>query len=204
MQGATTAAAVQHPTPAPPNRQQLHPPAWLHLLRWGCFVVSVALAIGALALQDQQLSGIDTTYEGSVQQYVGRAITIKYCLLSSSTSASDDVRCSFAFAVAAVGVALALLWSWLQALRRNPFRYPAARLADLLLCVTWLAWWVTSAVLLSVWTDAANKAGSFLAPARNARNGLCVMAWAQVLLVAALVVTAGLLYSARSQPMFDK
>lgn len=50
----------------------------------------------------------------------------------------------------------------------------------------------------------ANKAGSFLSGAKDARNGLCVMAWLEFLLVAVLTCTAGLLYSKKCQATFDK
>lgn len=91
-----------------------------------------------------------------------------------------------------------------QTLRRNPFKHPKAKLADVVLCCTWLAWWLAAAIVLCVWADQANSAGSFLEPGRNARNGLCVMAWVQFLLVAALTATAGLLFSKKCQSVFDK
>lgn len=92
----------------------------------------------------------------------------------------------------------------MQTLRRNPFRHPSARLADVVLCMVWLLFWLAAAVALCVWTDSANKVGSFLSSARNARNGLCVMAWAEFLLVALLTATAGLLYTKKCQSVFDK
>lgn len=90
-----------------------------------------------------------------------------------------------------------------QTLRRNPFKHPKTKLADVVLCLTWLAFWLAAAIVLCVWADQANKAGSFLDPGKDARNGLCVMAWVQFLLVAALTATAGLLYSKKCQQVFD-
>jgi hypothetical protein len=53
-------------------------------------------------------------YDGKVEQYQGRQIKIQYCLFSPSTEASVESRCNFAFATAAVGLALAFIWSYLQ------------------------------------------------------------------------------------------
>lgn len=92
----------------------------------------------------------------------------------------------------------------LQSLRRNPFRHPSVKLADLVLCAVWLCFWCAAAVVLCIWTDRANRVGSFLDPAKNARNGFCVMAWLEFLLVAFLTSTAGLLYTSKCQAVFDK
>lgn len=59
-------------------------------------------------------------------------------------------------------------------------------------------------MVLCVWTDQANKAGSFLSSAKDARNGFCVMAWLEFLLVGVLTATAGLLFSPKCQNVFDK
>jgi hypothetical protein len=89
-------------------------------------------------------------------------------------------------------------------MRRNPFKHPRAKLADLVLCTIWALFWMAAAIVLCVWADQANKVGSFLESARNARNGLCVMAWVEFLLVAVLTITAGLLFSKKCQQTFDK
>jgi hypothetical protein len=91
----------------------------------------------------------------------------------------------------------------LQTMRRNVFKHPKAKLADLVLCSAWLLFWLAAGIILCVWTDRANKAGSFLSPAKTARNGFCVMAWTQFLLVALLTGTAALLYTSTCQLVFD-
>jgi hypothetical protein len=92
----------------------------------------------------------------------------------------------------------------MQTLRRNPFKHPKAKLADLVVTGIWLLLWLATAIVLCVWADAANKAGSFLKPATNARNGLCVMAWLEFLLVALLTASAGLLFTKKCQSVFNK
>lgn len=98
---------------------------------------------------------------------------------------------------------LCVCWC-LQTLRRNPFKHPKAKLADLVVTGIWLLLWLATAIVLCVWADAANKAGSFLKPATNARNGLCVMAWLEFLLVALLTASAGLLFTKKCQSVFTK
>jgi hypothetical protein len=66
-----------------------------------------------------------------------------------------------------------------------------------------MLFWLAAGIILCVWTDRANKAGSFLSSAKDARNGFCVMAWLQFLLVAVLTGTAGLLYTRKCQSVFD-
>jgi hypothetical protein len=90
-------------------------------------------------------------------------------------------------------------------LRRNPFKHPSARRADLVLCAVWLAWWVACAIVLCAWADQANKAGSFLGSTGKAqRNGLATMAWIMFLFVALLTGTAALMVSESCQALFDK
>lgn len=98
---------------------------------------------------------------------------------------------------------LLLPFSIMQALRHNPFKHPAVRTVDVALCTVWLLLWGVAAVVLCVWTDSANKAGSFLTSAKHARNGLCVLAWVEFLLVALLTATAALLFSKKCQQVFD-
>jgi hypothetical protein len=92
----------------------------------------------------------------------------------------------------------------LQTMRRNPFKHPKAKLADLVLSTTWALFWMAAAIVLCVWADQANKVGSFLSSGRDARNGLCVMAWVEFLLVAVLTVSAGILFSKKCPQTFDK
>lgn len=103
------------------------PPTGFRIARWSLFAATVAISIGMLALLDQRLSGIPWVYDGKVEQYQGRQIKIQYCLFSPSTEASVESRCNFAFATAAVGLALAFIWSYLQvvllALCQNPFMH---------------------------------------------------------------------------------
>jgi hypothetical protein len=91
-----------------------------------------------------------------------------------------------------------------QTLRRNPFKHPKAKLADLVVTLIWLLLWLATAIVLCVWADAANRAGSFLKPATSARNGLCVMAWLEFLLVSLLTASAGLLFTKKCQSVFNK
>jgi hypothetical protein len=90
----------------------------------------------------------------------------------------------------------------LQTMRRNVFKHPKAKLADLVLCTAWMLFWLAAGIILCIWTDRANKAGSFLSSAKDARNGFCVMAWLQFLFVALLTGTAGLLYMSKCQSVF--
>lgn len=179
-------------------------PLWFRLLRWAAFSATVGIAIGMLALMDQQLTGISWVYDGTLTQYQGRNIRIQYCMFSSSTDQSNDKRCNFGFAVASVSLVLSFIWSYLQSLRRNPFRHPSVKLADLVLCAVWLCFWCAAAVVLCIWTNSANRVGSFLDSATNARNGFCVMAWVEFLLVAFLISTAALLYTSKCQAVFEK
>lgn len=89
----------------------------------------------------------------------------------------------------------------MQALRRNPFRHPKSKHADLVLCLLGLSWWIASAVVLSVWADAANRGGL---PSKDWRNGACVLAWAQVIFWTGLAATSALLITAKSQGLFNK
>jgi hypothetical protein len=90
----------------------------------------VALAIGMLALINQHLTSIPSTYQGSMLEYVGRPIAIQYCLLSSSTAESQESRCGFALAAVSISLALSLMWSYMQVRRE---RSAAAVLHGLLL-----------------------------------------------------------------------
>ena len=74
----------------------------------------VGIAIGMLALMNQQLTGISWVYDGKMTQYVGRDIRVQYCMLSSSTDVENKVRCNFGFAVASVSLVLSFIWSSLQ------------------------------------------------------------------------------------------
>lgn len=82
-------------------------------------VLQVAIAIGMLALMDQQLTGISWVYDGTLTQYHGRNIRIQYCMFSSSTDESIDSRCNFGFAVASVSLVLSFIWSYLQVRLRH-------------------------------------------------------------------------------------
>lgn len=88
-------------------------------------------------------------------------------------------------------------------MRRNVFKHPKAKLADLALCTAWMLFWLAAGIILCVWTDRANKAGSFVSSARDERNGFCAMAWLQFLLTAVLTGTAALLYTRKCQSVFD-
>ncbi|KAF8071035.1 hypothetical protein HT031_001117 [Scenedesmus sp. PABB004] len=206
---AAAAAAPPLPAAVPPLPAAVPPlpgptrlPRAFTAARWSFFCATVALAIGALALIDQRLMGLPFTYDGPNAKFAGRHVTIAWCLLSPSLAGeSVDSRCGFSLAAAAVSLALSLVWSYVQVLRRNPFKHKRARLADLALAVLGCVWWAVVAALLCVWTDRANRGGVMRA---SWRNGLCCIAWAAWLAFVGLAATSALLVSAKSQGLFDK
>jgi hypothetical protein len=122
-------------------------------------------------------------------------------MLSTTPSAVAPSHCRFAFAAASVGLALSLIWTYIQGLRRNPYKHKNARIADLVLCLLATGWWVACSIILCIWTHAANTNGLLRA---DWRNGLCVLAWAEALFFAYLTATSALLVTVKSQKLFDK
>ncbi|WIA31899.1 hypothetical protein OEZ86_002760 [Tetradesmus obliquus] len=183
---------------APPMHK---PPGTFTACRWFFFCATVAIAIGMLALIDQHLMGIKWIYDGPLLQYQGRHITISYCLLSPSSAFSVDGNCNFAIAAATVSLAISLIWSYIQVLRRNPFKHSKAKLADLGICSLAMLFWAAAGIVLCLFTDRANKAGM---PHAHWRNVLCVLAWLLFLMFAGLTFMSLLLVTRRSQKLFDK
>lgn len=177
------------------------PPGTFTACRWFFFCATVAIAIGMLALIDQHLMGIKWIYDGPLLQYQGRHITISYCLLSPSSAFSVDGNCNFAIAAATVSLAISLIWSYIQVLRRNPFKHSKAKLADLAICSLAMLFWAATGIVLCLFTDRANKAGM---PHAHWRNVLCVLAWLLFLMFAGLTFMSLLLVTRRSQKLFDK
>lgn len=68
------------------------------------------------------LAGISWVYDGSLTQYTGRQIKIQYCMFSSTTDYSEEGRCNFAFAVAAVSLVFSFVWSYMQVGRGCVFK----------------------------------------------------------------------------------
>lgn len=184
-----------------PAPVELHPPLWLRISRWFAFSATVAIAIGMLAMLDQHLTGLPFTYDGPRTEFQGMQVTIEYCMLSTSPNVLSPINCRFGFAAAAVGLAISLIWTYIQGLRRNPYKHRHARLADLVLCLLGLGWWIAVGIILCTWTNQANNNG---VPRSDWRNGLCVLAWAEVLFFAYMAATSLLLATTRSQKMFDK
>ena len=60
---------------------------------------------------NQRLIYFPFTYDGLDPRYNGMTVNIFYCLLSSSNEGSQDSRCRFATATAAVSIGLGLLWN---------------------------------------------------------------------------------------------
>ncbi|KAF6265841.1 acyl-CoA N-acyltransferase [Scenedesmus sp. NREL 46B-D3] len=102
------------PTHSAEEPPLLKPPGAFTACRWFCFCATVAIAIGMLALIDQHLLGVKWIYDGPLEQYQGRPITVSYCLLSPSTAVSVDGNCNFARAAAALSLALSLIWPYIQ------------------------------------------------------------------------------------------
>ena len=63
-------------------------------------------------------------------------------------------------------------------------------------------WWLAAAIVITIWTDEANKSGL---PRSNDRNGLCVMAWGEFLIFGALATMLSLVVSDKmAKKMFTK
>jgi len=152
--------------------------------KWVLLAMTVGLAIGILALIDQRLIYLPFTYDGPDLRYQGMTVNIFYCLLSSSNEGRQDSRCRFATAAAAISIGLGLLWLVFSASNKHAAEHKHRQRLFSCGWVTLIAlWWLAAAIVITVWTDEANKADL---PHKDDRNGLCVMFWGEFLLFGGL------------------
>lgn len=183
--------------------EPVKPTLTYRLCKWFFFACTIGVAIGILAIIDQHLQYLPFEYDGPNKKFQGRTVNILYCMLSSSQDASQDSRCNYAFTTAAVSLGISLMWCVYQATHKDTgshkhwYRWGSC-------CWTILGslWWIAAGIILSIWTDQANKANL---PHRDARNGLCALAWANFVFFAVLATLLFLVLSDKmAKRVFDR